>query len=106
MTSDEVLKLAELRAALNKQMESWDVDSDLEGALWLVRRAIDGRGDVATAIREAEAVLATIQRRQEPHKPLEVRVIGKAEYDALMDKPATQSIDREAYERLMQEAQE
>lgn len=108
MTTDQYEALAHLRAALNKHSESWNAGPDIEGALWLVRRAIDGRGDVGTAIREARDVLAAIEQRQAPVKPLTVRTIAKDEHDALMgvEVGVTKAVGREEYERMMREAQE
>jgi hypothetical protein len=106
MTTDQYEALSGLRTALNKHSESWDMDPDLEGAIWLVRRAIDGRGDVPTAIREARSVLAAIEQRQAPAKPLTVRTITKDEHDSLVGDTGPRGVSREDYERMMREAQE
>lgn len=103
MTKVELDRLLELRQKLNKRMESWAADADVEAALWLVRRALDGLGDVPLALREADAVLATLEARESKPKELPVRLINKLEYDALMDSPS-KILTKEEYDRLMMEA--
>jgi hypothetical protein len=103
VTSAEMDRLLELRRELNKRMESWASDPDVEGALWLVRRALDGPGDVPLALREASAVLAALEARESKPKELPVRLISKLEYEALMDSPS-KLLTKEEYDRLMMEA--
>ena len=101
------MTLAEARAKLAELRREGLFDSDIDGAYWQVEQALAGNAHAAGVLDYVNDVLLRYGRvERKPVAMAAAKVISKAEHDALLDKPATQSIDREAYERLMAKAQE
>lgn len=100
-------QLQHIKVQLETLRREGAFDSDVDGAYWSVEQALAGNAYAGGVLDYANDVLLRYGKLE--RKPLAVaaaKTISKAEHDALLDKPATQSIGREAYERMMREAQE
>lgn len=107
LSSDVSSRLLDAKAKLEKLRREGVFDSDVDGVYWTLEQALLGNTYALGALQYADEVLqryGAVERK--PTTVSAAKTISKAEHDALLDKPATQSIDREAYERMMREAQE
>lgn len=107
LSPDVSSRLLAAKAKLEKLRNDGVFDSDIDGVYWSLEQALLGNTYALGVLQYADEVLA--RYGQVERKPVAVsaaKTISKAEHDALLDKPATQSIDREAYERMMREAQD
>ena len=107
LSPDVSSRLLVAKAKLEKLRRDGVFDSDVDGVYWTLEQALKGNTYALGALQYADEVLARYgQVERKPVAVAAAKTISKAEHDALLDKPATQSIDREAYERMMREAQD